>query len=144
MSSYLRIGWSNLCMQSCLPCGNLCSKCEISHWCEDDIFFLPVNILTVWCAGFLGSITHYHVSWSLTFLLSCTPKISHLCLMALQLMRTIMYWTIWLFKIKFTAVAAFQLITTNLTISSLQFCKTINYTMLSNRITWILSLIIFG
>ena len=30
--------------------------------CENDVFFLPVNIPTVWCAGFLGYMTHYRVS----------------------------------------------------------------------------------
>ena len=32
------------------------------HRCENCIFFLPVNILTVWHAGFLGRTTHYRVS----------------------------------------------------------------------------------
>ena len=30
---------------------------------ENCVFFLPVNILTVWCTGFLGHTTHYRVSW---------------------------------------------------------------------------------
>ena len=30
--------------------------------CENRVYFLPVNILTVWCAGFLGCMTHYRVS----------------------------------------------------------------------------------
>ena len=30
--------------------------------CENDVFVLPVNILTVWRAGFLGRTTHYRVS----------------------------------------------------------------------------------
>ena len=33
------------------------------HGCENYILCLPVNILTVWCSGFLGCMTHYHVSW---------------------------------------------------------------------------------
>ena len=32
------------------------------HMCENCVFFLPVNILMVWCAGFLGRTTHYRVS----------------------------------------------------------------------------------
>ena len=31
--------------------------------CENCILVLPVNILTVWCAGIFGCKTHYHVSW---------------------------------------------------------------------------------
>ena len=30
---------------------------------EKDVFVLPVNILTLWRAGFLGCMTHYYVSW---------------------------------------------------------------------------------
>jgi len=30
--------------------------------CENDIFFLPVNILMVWRAGFFGCTAHYCVS----------------------------------------------------------------------------------
>ena len=30
--------------------------------CENRVYFLPVNILTVWRAGFLGRTTHYRVS----------------------------------------------------------------------------------
>ena len=30
--------------------------------CKNDVFFLPVNIPTVWRAGFLGCMTHYRVS----------------------------------------------------------------------------------
>ena len=30
--------------------------------CENHVFFLPVNILTVWRAGFLGRTTHYCLS----------------------------------------------------------------------------------
>ena len=30
--------------------------------CENHVFLLPINILTVWHAGFLGRTTHYHVS----------------------------------------------------------------------------------
>ena len=33
------------------------------YMCENAIFFLPVNMPTVWCTGFLGHMTHYHVSW---------------------------------------------------------------------------------
>ena len=29
------------------------------HRCENCVFFLPVNILTVWRAGFLGRTTHF-------------------------------------------------------------------------------------
>jgi len=33
------------------------------HRCENHVLFLPVNILTVWCAGFLGCMTYYcHVT----------------------------------------------------------------------------------
>ena len=32
------------------------------HRCENWVFFLPVNILTVWRAGFLGRTTHHRVS----------------------------------------------------------------------------------
>ena len=35
--------------------GELCMR-------ENRILFLPVNILTVWRAGFLGRMTHYRVS----------------------------------------------------------------------------------
>ena len=31
--------------------------------CENSVLVLPVNILTVWCTGILGSTTHYRVSW---------------------------------------------------------------------------------
>jgi len=31
--------------------------------CENCVLVLPVNILTVWCTGILGSTTHYRVSW---------------------------------------------------------------------------------
>ena len=31
--------------------------------CENDVFVLPVNILTVWRAGFLGRTTHYRVTF---------------------------------------------------------------------------------
>ena len=30
--------------------------------CENRVYFLPVNILTVWRAGFLGRTTYYRVS----------------------------------------------------------------------------------
>ena len=30
--------------------------------CKNHILFLPVNILAVWCSGFVGRMTHYHVS----------------------------------------------------------------------------------
>ena len=36
------------------------------HKHENHIFFLPINILTVWCASFLGCMTHYRVSWSVS------------------------------------------------------------------------------
>ena len=32
------------------------------HRCENCVFFLPVDILTVWRADFLGCMTYYHVS----------------------------------------------------------------------------------
>ena len=32
------------------------------HRCENHILFLPVYILTVWHAGFLGNTIQYHVS----------------------------------------------------------------------------------
>ena len=34
-----------------------------SYTCVKITFFLPVNIFIVWRAGFLGSMTHYYVSW---------------------------------------------------------------------------------
>ena len=37
--------------------------------CENDVFFLPVNILKVWRAGFLGRTTHYRVSYYYYYLL---------------------------------------------------------------------------
>jgi len=31
--------------------------------CENRIIVLPVNNSQVWCTGFLGHTTHYHMSW---------------------------------------------------------------------------------
>ena len=37
--------------------------------CENRVYFLPVNVLTVWRAGFLGRTTHYRVSYIYIYLL---------------------------------------------------------------------------
>ena len=50
-----------------IPGGNLYSKIGSNqsaelHMCENHVFFLSVNILTVWHVSFLGRTAHYHVS----------------------------------------------------------------------------------
>ena len=52
-------------MWTALPSRHFCSNFGFNrirnHECENSVYFLPVNVLTAWRAGFLGRTTHYRV-----------------------------------------------------------------------------------